>query len=130
MSAGDLTPTQTEDLKRAVRRAEEDSGLHFSLYVGGAEGEPRAYAQGLHATLEDPSQAVLVFCDPESGVLEIITGAEARRTLEDGECALAALGMKSSFEGGDVVGGLAQGIIQLGHAARAPRTLHVTPPNG
>lgn len=129
MSAGELTPTQTEDLKRAVRRAEEDSELRFSLYVGPAEGESRSHAERLHAALTDPPHSVLVFCDPEERALEIVTGAVARRTLEDGECALAALSMKSSFEGGDIVGGLAQGLIQLGHAARAPRTLHVTPPH-
>lgn len=129
MSVGELTPTQTEDLKRAVRRAEEDSGLRFSLYLGAAEGEPRAQAEQLHAALTDPPHSVLVLCDPEKRALEIVTGAEARRTLEDGECALAALGMKSSFEGGDIVRGLAQGVIQLGRAARAPETLHVTPPD-
>jgi hypothetical protein len=127
VSAGELTPTQTEDLKRAVRLAEEDSELRFSLYVGPAEGEPRAHAQQLHATLTDPPTSVLVLCDPEARALEIVTGAVARRTLEDGECALAALSMKSSFEGGDIVGGLAKGLMQLGRAARVPRTLHVTP---
>lgn len=129
MFAGELTPTQTEDLKRAVRRAEDDSELRFSLYLGESKGEPREHAERLHAELADPAHSVLVFCDPEKRALEIITGAVARRSLQDGECALAALSMKSSFDGGDIVGGLAQGLIHLGHAARAPRTLHVTRPH-
>lgn len=128
MSDGDLTPSQTEELKRAVRKAEEDSDLDFSLYLGAADGDPRAYARQLHAALADPARSVLVLCDPEARALEIITGAIARRALEDAECALAAVSMQSSFEGGDLVGGLAQGLIQLGRSARAPRTLHTDPP--
>lgn len=126
-AAHDLTPTQTEDLKRAVRTAEEESGLGFSLYVGSAEGNPRAFAENLHATLEQPDSAVLVMCDPERRVLEIVTGHLARRSLPDTECRLAAVGMQSSFAGGDLVGGLTSGLLQLGREARAPRTLHVTP---
>ncbi|MDO5499685.1 MAG: DUF5130 family protein [Propionibacteriaceae bacterium] len=126
MSAGDLTPNQTEDLKRAVRMAEQDSGLGFSVYVGAGDGDPRAFAEGLHASLEDPERAVLVMCDPEARVLEIVTGHLARRVLPDGECSLAAVGMRSSFAAGDLVGGLSAGIMQLGREARAPETLHVT----
>lgn len=128
MSVGDLTPSQTEELRRAVHRAEEDSGLDFSLYLGRADGEPRQHATDLHAALANPTQSVLVLCDPEARALEIVTGAVARRSLEDAECALAAVSMQSSFEGGDLVGGLAQGLIQLGRSARAPRTLHADPP--
>lgn len=126
MSAGEnLTPSQTEELKRAVRMAEEDSGLGFSLYLGAAEGDPRAHAEKLHASLEDPAHTVLVLCDPEARALEIVTGAEARRTLTDGECRLAALSIQSSIRNGDLVGGLSSGLIQLSRYGRAPRTLHV-----
>ena len=91
MSAGELTPTQTEDLKRAVRRAEDDSELRFSLYLGESEGEPREHAERLHAELADPAHSVLVFCDPEQRALEIVTGAVARRSLQDAETALARI---------------------------------------
>lgn len=126
MSAGELNPNQTEDLKRAVRMAEEDSGLGFSLYVGGAEGEPRKFAEQLHSSLEDPASSVLVLCDPEARALEIVTGSVARRTLTDSDCKLAAASMQSSFSGGDIVGGLSHGLLQLGREGRAPRNLHVT----
>lgn len=129
MSAGDLTPSQTADLKHAVRSAEEDSGLAFSLYLGAAEGDPREYAETLHAGLADSASSVLVLCDPEQRVLEIVTGAIARRNLDDAETALAAVSMKSSFVAGDLVGGLVQGIMQLGRSARAPRTLHTDNPH-
>lgn len=124
MSAGDLTASQTEDLKRAVRMAEEDSGLRFSVYVGASDGDPRAYAEELHASLTHPDSSVLVLCDPEARALEIVTGRLARRTLSDSDCRLAAASMQSSFAGADIAGGLAHGILQLGRDARAPRTLH------
>lgn len=126
MSAGELTPMQNDDLKRAVRMAEEDSGLPFSLYLGAVQGEPREYAAELLGSLEDPAGSVLVLCDPQARALEIVTGAEARRRLSDAECRLSALTMQSSFTAGDLVGGLVQGLQQLGRSARAPRTLHVT----
>jgi hypothetical protein len=126
VSAGDFSPSQTEDLKRAVRKAEEDSGLPFSLFVGPADGNPRKFAEGLHSSLEDSERAVLVMCDPDRKVLEIVTGHLARRLLSDADCQLAAVSMTSSFAGGDLTGGLASGLQQLGRDARSPRMLHVT----
>ena len=69
----------------------------------------------------------MVMCDPEFHRLEIVTGVAARRSLDDLECRLAAAAMQTSFAGGDIVGGLAIGIQQLGEAARQPRTLHHQP---
>ena len=125
MPAGDsFTPSEREWLTRAVRNAEAVSGLTFSLFVGVSEDDSRRYAERLHSTLADPAHSVLVMCDPEFHRLEIVTGSEARRMLNDLECRLAAAAMQTSFAGGDIVGGLAAGIQQLGEAARQPRTLH------
>lgn len=128
--AGDLfTSSQREWLKRAVRNAETVSGLTFSLFVGVSQDDSRAYAERLHRTLADPDHSVLVMCDPESHKLEIVTGVAARRVLDDLECRLAAAAMQTSFAGGDIVGGLAAGIQQLGEAARQPQTLHMSRPD-
>lgn len=124
MSAGDLTPNQVESLKRAVHNAEGASGLKFSTYVGETEGDPRDTARSLHERLDDPARSVLVLCDPVNRALEIVTGSEARRVLDDGECALATATMESNFNAGDIVGGLVNGIQQLGGAARHPEVLH------
>jgi Domain of unknown function (DUF5130) len=127
--AGDpFTPSQREWIKRAVRNAQIASGLKFSLFVGVAEEDSRAYAERLHKSLTDPDHSVLVMCDPEFHKLEIVTGTEARRTLSDLECRLAAAAMQTSFAGGDIVGGLTAGIQQLGEAAHQPKTLHITRP--
>ena len=128
--AGDLfTPSQLEWIKRAVRNAETLSGLTFSVFVGVSEEDSRAYAERLHKALTDPDHSVLVMCDLEFRKLEIVTGIEARRVLTDLECRLAAAAMLTSFAGGDIVGGLAAGIQQLGEAARQPKTLHASRPD-
>jgi len=128
--AGDsFTRADRERLTRAVQNAEALSGLKFSVFVGVAEEDARAYAGRLHGALDDPAHSVLVLCDPEFHVLEIISGSEARRWLDDVECALAAASMQTSFVAGDIVGGLVIGIQQLGDAARQPKMLHVTNPN-
>lgn len=108
----------------AIKNAERVSGLTFSVFVGVAEEDARAYAERLHGSLDDPAHSVLVLCDPEFHALEIVTGVEARRGLDDVECRLAAASMQTSFVIGDIVGGLVIGIQQLGESARMPRTLH------
>lgn len=123
--AGDaLSPTDSGRLERAVRIAEGASGLTFALYLTVSEEDTRAYALRLHGAMEDAGRSVLVLCDPGFRVLEIVTGQAARRVLPDRVCALAAATMRSSFVAGDVVGGLSNGITQLGEAARRPPTLH------
>lgn len=125
MPIGDtLTRSQLDRLRGAQRDAEFVSGLTFSVFVGVSEEDSRAYAERLHSALEDPDHAVLVLCDPEFRTLDIVTGRAARRVLADFECRLAAASMRSSFVGGDIVGGLAHGVRQLGESARRPRTLH------
>jgi uncharacterized membrane protein YgcG len=120
-----IAPSEQARLERAVRNAEAASkNLSFAVYLGPVEGSPRVAAERFHAALGSPETSVLVLCDPEQRALEIVTGAQARRTLTDAECALAAASMESSFAAGDIIGGLVVGIQQLGEAARAPRTLH------
>jgi uncharacterized membrane protein YgcG len=128
--AGDsFTPSQREWIKRVVRNAETVSGVTFSVFIGVSEEDSRAYAERLHMALTDPDHSVLVMCDPEFHKLEIVTGKDVRRALSDFECRLAAATMRTSFAGGDIVGGLTAGIAQLGEAARQPRTLHANRPD-
>jgi hypothetical protein len=125
VAAGDqLTPSDRSRLDRAVRNAERVSGLVFSVYLGVSEEDSRAYAERLHSGLPDPARSVLVMCDPSFRALEVVTGERTRRQLDDMACALAVASMKSSFLGGDIVGGLATGVQQLGEAAMQPVTLH------
>jgi uncharacterized membrane protein YgcG len=116
---------QRDEILRAIGQAQQQSGLRFSVYVGPVQGDSRAEARRLHAELGvDALHAVLVLVDPPGRRLEIVTGSEARRWLDDRTCALAALTMTSSFAAGDLAGGIAAGVQLLGEHARHPRSLH------
>jgi hypothetical protein len=120
----EFTSGQRVSLDQAIRAAERVSRCEFSVFVGTAEGEPRQFAERLHASLSTPTRSVLVMVDPVARVIEVVTGAEVRRVLSDHEVALAVLEMRSEFAGGDLVRGLRRGISMMAMAARAPRTLH------
>jgi uncharacterized membrane protein YgcG len=128
--AGDaFTPDQLYDIEKAVRYAEEVSGLQFSVYVGGADEETRPFALDLLNELDDPDHSVLVYVDPAGRRLEIVTGPQAKRQLTDTSAGLAALAMQTSFATGDLTGGLVTGVQQLGeHAHQAP-LLHADEPH-
>lgn len=119
-----LRPADRLQLERAVAVAERFSGLRFSLFLGTSRDDARTYAVRLHSGLPDPDDSVLIMCDPALHALEIVTGAQARRVLDDFDCRLAAATMQTSFAAGEIVDGLVTGIQQLGLAARKPKTLH------
>jgi hypothetical protein len=119
-----LTPSDQAAIERAVRNAETSSGFGFSVYIGSADGPTRTHAEGLHAQLAAPRRSVLVFVDPVARQLEVVTGAEVRRQLDDAEVGLAALSMQTAFAAGDFAGGIATGLLQLADHARRPPILH------
>ncbi|HEY8532544.1 MAG TPA: DUF5130 family protein [Micromonospora sp.] len=106
-------------LEQALRSADQYTGLRFSVYVGDLEEPVREHAVRLHAQLADADKAVLIAVSPNQRVLEIVTGATARKRISDREAKLAALSMVSSFSGGDLAGGIISGLDQLAnHAGR------------
>ena len=120
----EFTANQRVALDQAIRAAEQVSRFEFSVFVGTVEGDPRAYAEHLHARLATPERSVLVMVDPLARIVEVVTGVEVRRNLSDQEAALAVLQMRDDFVHGDLVVGLRRGLSMLAMAARAPRTLH------
>ena len=125
MATGDaFTAGQRAEIDKAIRDAETLSRLEFSVYVGRSEGETRPFAERLHATLAAPTRSVLVLVDPAAKLLEVVTGTEARRVLDDAEVRLAVLTMESAFAAGDLVGGISRGLLQLAEHARSPRLRH------
>lgn len=130
MPAGEaFTDRQREEVERAVRLAEKESGLPFSVYVGPLGAQPRERAQRLHAALGPATAAaVLVAVDPGARCLEIVTGSEAKRQLDDYACGLGALAMTTQFGAGDLAGGIVNGIRTLAEHARTPRVLHLDQP--
>ena len=117
---GPFNTRQLLRLDEALRVADESTGLTFSVYVGDLDEPVRAHAEKMHSQLADPARSVLVAASPNQRVLEIVTGAEARKRLPDRDCKLAALSMTAAFGGGDLAGGLVSGIAQLAdHAGKS-----------
>jgi len=72
--------------------------------------------------------SVLVAVSPTQRTLEIVTGSAVAVDLDERACQLAGLSMVSSFEAGDLMGGLREGIVMLAEHARHPRVLHLDEP--
>ncbi len=129
MPAGEaFTALQRQEIAKAIADAERVSGRRFSVHVGASDGDPRAYAERLHAELDDPPTSVLIHVDPAARVLEIVTGSHVRRSLTNHQAALAAINMQSAFATGDLTRGLMAGLQQLGGLATPVRSLHTDTP--
>ena len=126
MPAGDaFSQRQQDDVVRAIRLAHKQSQLPVSVYVGTLEGDTRAMALQLHHALgANADQTVLVAVDPGARRVEIVTGKEVRRRLDDRSAGLAAMSMTSAFQAGDLSGGIANGVLVLAEHAHAPKSLH------
>ena len=125
VAGGDpFSAAQRHEIDKAIRDAETSCRYEFSVFVGRSEGESRPFAERLHATLVAPERSILVLVDPAARMLEIVTGSEAHRVLDDAQVQLAALTMQSAFATGDLVGGIVQGVQQLAEHARRPQVRH------
>jgi uncharacterized membrane protein YgcG len=125
VAAGDgLTAAQRLQIDKAIRDAETSSRHEFSVYVGAGEDDSRQYAERLHASLVNPARSVLIMVDPAQRTVEIVTGAEVRRSLTDEEVGLAVAEMTSLFEHGDMTNGIVRGICLLAAHSERPPTLH------
>jgi hypothetical protein len=116
---GPFTTRQLLRLDEALRVADQQTGLTYSVYVGELEEPVRESAEKLHKQIENSATAILVAVSPNQRVLEIVTGHEARKRVSDRDAKLAALSMAASFAGGDLAGGVLSGLDQLAtHAGR------------
>jgi uncharacterized membrane protein YgcG len=120
-----FTSRQADQIRQVLVSAREETGLHFSVYIGPTDGEVREHALRLHAGLGvDAAIGVLTLVEPELRRVEIVTGEAARRRLDDRAAALASLSMATSFAGGDLAGGIINGVRMLSQSASRPRVLH------
>jgi uncharacterized membrane protein YgcG len=110
---GPFTTRQLLRLDEALRVADQQTGLTFSVYIGQLEEPVREHAERLHRQLDGAAKAVLVAVSPNQRVLEIVTGSEARKRISDRDAKLAALSMAAAFAGGDLAGGVLSGLDQL-----------------
>ena len=108
-------------LDEALTMSSRETGLRFTLYIGDLGTPSRVRAEELHARSGgNPAEAVLIAVSPGQRVVEVVTGAAASRRLPDRACALAVLSMTGSFAGGDLVGGVVNGLRQLSDQAGHP----------
>ena len=123
----DFSRGQVSELQRVIDLGRQISGLCFGVYIGALpDGHDSAIAR--HAQLADAPAAVLVAVDPSARSIDIVTGTYAARLLDDRSCELAVLAMKSSFEAGDLVGGVRDAVNLLAQRARTPHTTHTQEP--
>jgi hypothetical protein len=110
---GPFTTRQLLRLDEALRVADQQTGLTFSVYIGELAEPVRETAEKLHKQIDYSARSVLVAVSPNQRVLEIVTGNEARKRISDRDAKLAALSMAASFAGGDLAGGVLAGLDQL-----------------
>jgi hypothetical protein len=113
-----FSPRQLARIDEAMTLSSRESGLTFSVYVGALDEPHRAAAESLFETLaERATDPVLVAVSPGQRVLHIVTGEQSAGRLPNRACALAALGMRAAFSGGDLVGGIVTGLRMLADSA-------------
>ena len=126
MPAGDgITDRQRLAIEEIVTAAEQLCGLKFTVFVGQLS-DGRSSAQAILANSgADGTRTVLTAIDPVSRELEIVTGSHAASIIDDRTCALAALAMTSSFQAGELIGGIRNGINLMANHARQPYRRHI-----
>lgn len=123
MAAGStgLSPREQERIEQAVLTCRDEHGLDVSVLVGdlGVDAAGfRAGAEQAHAALGDrAAAAVLLVVAPGQRKVEVVTGPQARRRVPDRVAALAVLSMTTAFGGGDLTGGIVDGLRQMADAA-------------
>ncbi|HVE64253.1 MAG TPA: DUF5130 family protein [Mycobacteriales bacterium] len=113
-----MSPRQVRRVEKAVDRAERACGLQFTVFLGGVETEPRAFAEELMVELGLLSRpAVLLLVAPPQRRFEIVTAPHARERITDHECQIVAASMSASFAVGDITGGVCEGLRLLAQYA-------------
>ena len=118
---GPFTSRQLSRVDEALALATRESGLLFSLYVGPLPEPTRAGAEAMVSRIPaaEGVGVVLVAVSPGQRVLHIVTARGAARQLSNRACALAALGMRAAFAGGDLTAGVVNGLRMLADSAGA-----------
>jgi hypothetical protein len=117
-----FTVQQLARLDEALTFASRETGLDFSVYLGDLGEDTRAGAEKLHASTDDPSNAVLVAVSPAQRAIEIVTGQHAYQRVPDRGAKLAVASMVASFKEGDLVGGVVNALRMLSdQAGPAPK---------
>jgi uncharacterized membrane protein YgcG len=117
-----LSVAQQERIDHAVAQCREQNGLDVSVVVGDLRitdlSRFREAAETLHAALGERSHsALLLVVAPGQRRVVVVYCRAARRRVPDRVAALAVLSMTSAFSGGDLAGGIVDGLRQMAEAA-------------
>lgn len=116
--SGPFSTSQLARLDEALTLVSRDTGLEFSIYLGGLGEDSRESAEVLHDALgERGDDAVLIAVSPGERVVEVVTGSNAMQRLSDRGAKLAVMSMVASFKEGDLIGGLISGLRMMGDQA-------------
>jgi hypothetical protein len=120
-----FSPSQLSRLDEALTLAGRETGLLFTLWIGALGPRSRERAEELHASLGDSAaEAVVVAVSPGERVVEVVTGAESSRRIDDRGAKLAVMSMVASFKESDLVGGIVEGVTMLADQAGAAHHQH------
>jgi uncharacterized membrane protein YgcG len=123
LPTGPFSPAQLARMDEALTLASRETGLDFSVYLGGLGADSRGAAEQLHASIgEKAANSVLIAVSPGERVIEIVTGQQAFQRLPDRGAKLAVASMVASFKEGELVGGLVNALRMLAdQAGPAPK---------
>ncbi|WP_035861091.1 DUF5130 family protein [Cryptosporangium arvum] len=121
-AAGPFSSRQLFRIDEALTAADRETGLTFSVYVGGLEEPLRGSAETMLDALPAPEDSVLLAVSPNQRALEIVTGQRAAKRIPDRACELAGMSMRAAFQGGDLAGGIVTGLRMLADRAGAARS--------
>lgn len=117
-NTGPLSDTDLDRLSEALTMSSWETGLNFSVYIGDLGDNRSATLEQLHASFGGKAtDTCLLAISPNQRAVEITVGVDAARRLSDRSCNLAILAMTTNFSGGDLIGGVANGLRMLSDQA-------------
>lgn len=113
-----FSQSEIDAFERALVEAEDRSGMRFALYVGGPESEPKEFATTLLSGQREPASTVVLVVDPDSRAVQIATGTEAARRINDADCDLAAANIQYESDRAGLASGIVNALNLLGGGGR------------
>lgn len=118
---GPFTFTELDRLSEALTMSSLESDINFSVFIGDLGADRRgAIAQRHRSFGAKAANTCLIAVSPNERAVEIGVGEIAAKRLDDRACNLAVASMVSSFQGGDLIGGLVNGLRLLSEQAGRP----------
>ena len=120
-NTGPFTFKEMDRLSEAITMSSREAEINFSIYIGDLGADRRGEVASRHRSFgAEAANTCLVAVSPNERAVEIGVGEQAAKRLTDRACQLAVASMVSSFEGGDLVGGIVNGLRMLSDQAGHP----------